>query len=791
MPEQNIVINNTVGGELSPKMFGRVDIPIYQKGLSLCQNFIVYPQGGASFRRGNVFVKNTHLNQLAVFIPFQFNNSQSYLLEFTNFVMTVYTNNGVVLEAAKTINAITKANPGVLTMSAAHGLVVNDEVFISGLGGMTELNGQYFYVNSVPTTTTLTLKNAYGTPIDTTNFTTFTSGTSGLRRVYKTTTPYGASVLEDLKYAQTGDTMFIYHNNFRTQILTRNGETSWTFDAASFSGGSGINNSSDPTTFPRCGTFTADSRQMLAGTIGRPETIYGSKTPRQDNGNSQFTSMGAPNIVDDIRSSDGFIYTLASVAGKVDYIEWISNTPKFLVIGTQGSVRRMYGDVEGSSPTPLAVNVRPVNNFGVDKAIPVSVGSSFFYIERGSQRIRNLNYDFQIDAYDTTDMNLAADHIARNVKQLMFQSASPDVLWSARNDGKFIGLSYQEKENVAGWHRHYMGGSHVDSNGITQSYGKVTWLGSMSRTTKSEQIWFIVERFVNGATIRTVEYMSDEPTFPVSTDFYTGDKISDRTKFENATYEIQKDSNHLDSAITYDGTQTAGTATPSAVSGTSITITASAAIFTSNMVGRQIWKKYDSNGNGGGRAEITGFTSSTVVTAKVLEAFDSTAVIPAGRWMITTNRVFGAWHLEGQSVGVLLDGAPSDNLTVVSGQVTLPKQASKVVLGHRYVGLIQSLNLDFGGSTGSAQNKPRKINKIYTRFLNSVGMKIGTDLYELEQVVFPKGKLNRGTPIFSGIIGKPMFDKTSEEEKRFTIMQDQPLPCTVLSMDLFGETTDA
>jgi len=790
MPEQNIVINNTVGGELSPRMFGRVDIPIYQKGLSLCQNFLVFPQGGASFRRGTVFVKNTHITQKAVFIPFQFNNSQSYLLELTNLVMTIYTNNGVVTETAKTINAITKANPGVLTMSAAHGLVVGDEVQISGIDGMTELNGQFFYVNSVPTTTTLTLKNIYGTAIDTTNFTTFTSGTNALRKVYKINTPYPESVLEELKFSQTGDTMFIYHNSFRTRLLTRTGETSWAFTIPNFGGGTGLN-TTNPTTQPRCGTFSVDSRHILAGTPARPETVWGSKTPSQATGDTQFTNMGAPNLVDDIRVSDGFVYTLASVSGKVDYIEWIANTPKFMVIGTQGSVRRMYGDSEGSSPTPLAVNVRPVNNFGADKAIPVSIGSSFFYIERGSQRIRNLNYDFQIDAYDTTDMNLAADHISRNMKQIMFQSASPDVLWGVRNDGKFIGLSYQEKENVAGWHRHYMGGSHIDSLSITQPYAKVLWLGSMNRATKAEQIWFIVERRVNGATLRSVEYMSDEPAFPIETDFYTGNRTSDSTKFADATYEIQKDSNHLDSAIMYDGTQTTGTATPSAVSGNSITITASAATFTSNMVGRQIWKKYDSNGNGGGKATITGFTSSTVVTCSVIENFDNTNAIPSGQWMITTNKVYGAWHLEGQTVGVLLDGAPSPDLTISAGQATLPKQASKVVLGFRYTGIVQSLNLDFGGSTGSAQNKPRKINKIYTRFLNSIGMKIGTDLYALEQIDFPKGKLNRGTPMFSGVIKKQMFDKTSDDEKKFTIMQDQPLPCTVTAMDLFGETTDA
>lgn len=785
--KQNITINNVVGGELSPKMFGRVDIPVYQKGLNICQNFLVFPQGGATYRQAFVFVKMTNGNQKAVFIPFQFNNSQSYLLEFTAGSFTIYHNNGVVLNPASNITAITKANPGVFTTSAAHSLAVNDEVSISGILGMSEISG-FYQVNTVPSATTFTLKNIFGTPIDTTNFTTYVSGGT-TSKVFKVAHTYAEADLENLKYAQTGDTLFISHNNYRTQIIQRVSDLSWTFAAHTTSGGTGINTTTS-NTWPRAVCFTPDSRLILAGTSLKPETVWGSKTPSQSSGNTQFSNFGAPSVIDDIRASDGYVYTLASTTGKIDYIEWVSNTPKALVIGTQGSVRRMYGEVEGASPNPLAVNARSVNTYGVDKAIPVAVGSSFFYIERGAQRIRNLNYDFQIDAYDTTDMNLASDHISKNVKQIVFQNATPDVLWGVRQDGKLIGLSYQERENVAGWHRHNLGGSHTDANSVVQPYAKALYLGIMGRATKGEQIWAIVERKVGNNTVRSVEYMADEPTFPVFSDFYTGNKTSDENKFRDATYEVQKTSTHLDSAAIYDGTVNTGTCTVSAVSGTGITITSSVAIFTSAMIGREVWKKFDSNGNGTGKAVITGFTSSTQVTATVVENFDSTTVIPAGRWALTADKLYNIYWLEGQTVGVTLDGGVSQDVTVTNGQATLPKQASRIVIGYKYLGLIASLSLDFGGSTGSAQNKPRKINKAYVDFLNTIGARIGTDLYNLERLNFPTGVLNRGTPMQSRRFRKNLFDKTSDDPKHMYIMQDNPLPCTVLSMDLFGETSD-
>lgn len=71
--------------------------------------------------------------------------------------------------ATKTITAITKANPGVVT-SNAHGFLTGDVVLFASVGGMIELNGKYALIEKVDA-------NSYrlvGT--DTTNNTTYTSG---------------------------------------------------------------------------------------------------------------------------------------------------------------------------------------------------------------------------------------------------------------------------------------------------------------------------------------------------------------------------------------------------------------------------------------------------------------------------------------------------------------------------------------------------------------------------------------------------------------------------------------
>lgn len=73
------------------------------------------------------------------------------------------------------ITAITKANPGVITTSADHGLVDDEIVHLRSIGGMTELNdGTYQVV--VASNTTFSLKTLAGSAVDTTSYTTYTSG---------------------------------------------------------------------------------------------------------------------------------------------------------------------------------------------------------------------------------------------------------------------------------------------------------------------------------------------------------------------------------------------------------------------------------------------------------------------------------------------------------------------------------------------------------------------------------------------------------------------------------------
>ena len=89
----------------------------------------------------------------------------TYSINLPSLIDTKALQNGVSL-SARTITGVSKANPALVTTSAAHGLVDGDSIYISGVAGMTNLNGRYFTVSS-PGTSTFSLlgvnSTAYGT----------------------------------------------------------------------------------------------------------------------------------------------------------------------------------------------------------------------------------------------------------------------------------------------------------------------------------------------------------------------------------------------------------------------------------------------------------------------------------------------------------------------------------------------------------------------------------------------------------------------------------------------------
>ena len=212
-------------GEWAPQLYSRVDIEKYHSGAALLNNFFVDYRGGASTRFGTKYILQAYKSGYAVrLIPFQASFAVSYILEFGQDYIRFYNNGAPVLEAAETITAISQANPCQVT--AVNNYAAGDWVYIAGVGGMTQLNGNYYQVGTA-TGTAFTLKDLNGNNINSTSYGAYTSGGTA-SRVYTLSTPYAASDLALLKFAQNINSMILCHPSYPPKVLTLIASNNWT-----------------------------------------------------------------------------------------------------------------------------------------------------------------------------------------------------------------------------------------------------------------------------------------------------------------------------------------------------------------------------------------------------------------------------------------------------------------------------------------------------------------------------------------------------------------------------------
>ena len=644
-------------GEISPRLEGRTNIEKYREGLSDLTNMVVMPHGGVTRRPGTEYLGEIANSSVkSRLIPFQFKTSDTYILEFGNQTMRVLRNDLQVLNSsAKTITAITKANPGVLT-SNSHGFSNGDEVFIDSVGGMTELNGRnYRIANS--STNTFTLTDLFGVAVNTTNFTTFTSGGTATE-IYEIASPYAEADLFDVRFAQSADTMYLVHPSYDIQTLTRTDHNAWTFATLSITGSpnpalSGTNNRPSVVSF-------FEQRLVFGNTNNNPQTLFFSKNGDYDN----FTVGTGDN--------DALIYTIAS--NQVNAIRFLSAT-RVLTVGTSGGEYVLTSTNDGPV-TPTTTLIRKYSNYGTAQIDPVQVADVTLFAQRGKRKIREFKFvgDVNTGGYSAPDMTILAEHVTEGgLVQMAFQQEPDSVVWCIREDGTLLGLTYRREEEVVAWHKHVIGGQFGSGQAVVES------IATLPTDTGEDELFMIVKRTINSVTKRYIEKMKV---------FDFGDDAT--TAF------------FVDSGLSYSGS--------------------------------------------------------------------------------ATTTLSGLYHLEGETLQVLGNGATHPDETVSGGGITLDYSSTKAAVGFGYDSTMQTLRIESGSVDGTSQGKPKRVHGITVRFFETVGAEVGNDSGEVDRIFFRDSSMDMDTavPMFTG--DKDIeFPGGFDDDDRVYIKQGQPLPLTVLA----------
>lgn len=354
------------------------------------------------------------------------------------------------------------------------------------LSDITFLDGPYDSVNTTSTTLTpsaatgtgITLTASAGTGINSnTGFQTTDIGRL-IRLKEGTTWGYVVITARANTVTVTADVL--------STLTNTNAKTSWRLGIWS-----------DTTGFPSCGIFH-DDRLFLAGAALYPQRLDGSKTGLYEN--------FAPSATDGTVASDNAVaFTLN--ADDVNAVKWMHSDEKGLLVGTARAEWQVRPSSLNEALTPTNISGKPTTHFGSANVAPVIASKSVVFVQRAQRKVREMAYVFEVDGFRAPDMTLLSEHITLpSIDQLAYQEQPQAVVWGVRGDGALLGMSYERDQDVVAWHRHELGGASNAAGNEIPVVESIAVVPSPDAT--RDELYMVVKRYINGATVRYVEYLS-------------------------------------------------------------------------------------------------------------------------------------------------------------------------------------------------------------------------------------------------------------------------------------------
>lgn len=662
--------------------------------------------------------------------------------------------------AGLTITGITQANPGVVT-SAGHGYTNGDEIVISGVVGMTQVNGRTFKVAGV-TANTFELSGE-----NTSGYTAYSSGGTVARThatiVSAVPTSTAPNVVAWAVTSGAGE-----YNIYKEK--DGNGVYGYIGSAAGLAF-SDTNIEPDMSLTPPLGVgvFVGasnypstvgyfDQRRIHANTLNEPEKVFASRSGKFSN----FT-RSLP-----LQDDDAVIFTIAGrQVNEVRHLVDIGN----LVILTAGGEWVAYGNAEGAL-TPSTIGLKQVGYNGASPIQPIIVGNNILYIQARGSMVRDFRTVISNDGttgFAGDDLTVFAPHLFEGyaVSRWAYAQIPNSTIFAVRSDGVLLVLTYIKAHEIYGWAHYDTFGDYEDVVAVPEG--------------QEDAVYVWVRRTIDGQTVRYLERFASR-------------RITD----------VTVDACFLDSYLTYNGWNT--TATTMTLSGgttweytDTLTLTASASFFTAGDVGNAIVlvvEVEEWTAEGGvvtTRTELRctiveyyGVTEVAVNADKLVPvAFRDTALL---NWGKAVDQVAGLDHLEGETVGILADGAVAANgidepyISVVAGTLStaLTRPAVVIHVGLPYVADIETLDMDTAAIDTIAVREKRTPG-CTVLVEASRGMWIGTTESNLRESK-PKGWTAGGSlPLLTEKLSMNIR-QTWNQSGRIFIRQRDPLPLTVLAV---------
>lgn len=565
--------------------------------------------------------------------------------------------------AGTAITGATQANPGVIT-SVAHGRTVGDAVYIIGVVGMTQLNGNEYLVNTTPTADTLTLKTLSGVVINTSAYTAYSSGgTLFLTDVINTLTTAG----NKNTIAWDAASLAVRYNVYKLKnglygYIGQTDVTSFTDDNIDpdLSKTPAIANTpfATATNYPN-GVGYYESRRVFGGTTTRPQSYWLTRSATESNLSYSIPTRDDDTIQGRVKASE------------VNSIRHVVAANEQLVFLTSGGVWKLTPS-NSDILTPTSALPKQIPGEGASNVQPAKTTDEVVYIGEAETRLFAIKYKWESNGLVTDELSLMAPHLFEGYTFTDITcSKGNKMLWSVRSDGKLIGTTYLPRHEVNAMHQH-------DTDGLFESVCSV-------KEGAEYPVYAVIKRTINGRTVRCIE------------------------RKHTRQFSALEDAFIVDCGLTYDGA-------PALV-------------------------------------------------------------------------VSGLWHLIGETVAILADGAEvAPQVVAADGTITLDIAASVVHVGLPITADIEGLPLVIEALMAAGQATLKNISEVLLRVKSSAGIKVGPDFDHLRELPARSNENYDTPPALKNGVVRIVIDNSWGIDSRVCIRQTAPLPLTISAMSLLVAT---
>jgi hypothetical protein len=744
MTTARTIARSFAGGELSPELVGRMDLDKYQTGLALCKNFISLPHGPAQNRPGFAYVNQCKDSTRRVrLIPFSFSADETIVLEFGHLYIRFHTNGGTLLEPLLVIGDVV----GNLVEVTSHGYVPGNWVFIYN---------RFYIVATVPDVNHFTVNDLNGAPI---NPDPTTAG--GVNRVHEVATPYTENVLFDIHYVQSSDVLTLVHPSFRIKELRRYAAVMWSLLDVSFAP-----------------VLVAPTGVAVTPTIGA-----GTTSPRDYE--YVVTSINSTGV-EESAASASVIASGQNLSQMVNSnrVSWSAalGADRYSVYRKQGGVfgyvgqtSDLYFDDNNILPDTLRTPPEGAQPFETPNNYPSAVAyfdqrrvfaatnnnpQTLWMTKAGSET--NLTTSLPVQDDDSISFKIAARQQNR-IRHMV--PLSDLILLTAGGEWRvFTGTGEPvTPSTVIARPQSYVGANNVQPVVTSLSAIYVSAQGSKFReliysaegvgTYKSEDLSVLIPHMTNGYLVTDLAF-SRGPT-PLA-------------------WAVRSDGTLL--GLTYLPEQVVRGWHQHTTTNGAFESVCCVAEGNEDVLYAVVRRTID----GISKRYVERLNSQLFATPEDAFFVDSGATYVGA----PATTISGLWHLEGETVAILGDGAVFPEQVVVDGTITLEEPVSKAQIGLPIVSELQTLPLAIEGLATGGPSFVKNVTKAFLRVYRSSGVFIGPDADHLTEYKQRTEEPYGSAPaLTTGEIEVPITPTWSKDGSVY-IRQIAPLPLTIQSLAL-------